>query len=168
MLNFCLVKYRKEVKWMMTKKGGLVQSNQSRLLTLHPVQWFQKMEESLFKGDLRPNFSVLTRQGKKTLFLLSRFSPEFWWFADHNPRAGWREGKKAEDMMRAAFDMQVWRYAGRIASPLNWNSCELSIRQRSQTLSIRWRCQGSPTLPLLHYTGLMCPRPPHIFAQELI
>jgi len=46
-----------------------------RLLTLHPVQWFQKMEESLFK--------------------------------DHNPRAGWREGIKAEDMMRAAFDMQA-------------------------------------------------------------
>ena len=27
--------------------------------------------------------------------------------ADHNPRASWREATQAEDMMRAAYDMQV-------------------------------------------------------------
>ena len=30
-----------------------------------------------------------------------------WPIAEHNPRASWREGTEAEDMMRAAFDMQV-------------------------------------------------------------
>ena len=30
-----------------------------------------------------------------------------WTIADHNPRASWREGIQAEDMMRAAYDMQV-------------------------------------------------------------
>merc|ERR1719391_1534769 len=46
-----------------------------RLLTLHPVSWFQELEARLFK--------------------------------DHNPRASWRETTQAEDMMRAAFDMQA-------------------------------------------------------------
>ena len=33
--------------------------------------------------------------------------PKNWTIADHNPRASWRETTQAEDMMRAAFDMQV-------------------------------------------------------------
>ena len=101
---------------MMTKKGGLVQSNQSRLLTLHPVQWFQKMEESLFKGDLPSKFLCINHTRKK--HFVSSFSSIFSWIlVIRRPQpSGWLEGG---DKSRRHDESSFW-YAG---LKICWRNC---------------------------------------------
>ena len=60
---------------------------------------FQAMDCLMFQNQ-KPLSDSVTRILKCICF-------KNWTIADHNPRSSWREGTQAEDLMRAAYDMQV-------------------------------------------------------------
>ena len=126
---------------------------------------FQAMDCLMFQNQ-KPLSDSVTRILKCICF-------KNWTIADHNPRSSWREGTQAEDLMRAAYDMQVGDVGNVGVLPSGkeilvlgecWWLVSLKLiifvlRQKNPTLSTQWRFRGLPTLLSLRCTGsVVCPK----------